>query len=291
MESTSYVERPSFRPAQFSYPSNALGSSHGWREKPKCSCVVVVRRLDAFPSLPGIVPHRKKERRAPARPVVEELSLNWRTEVTFGTILPKANTCPVQRERAAQKNVSCYTESPAGHRGPSGARTTTPNVTHPSPTYRLGGTSESLTYGSFEKGVIPPPIRPDERSTGKDRKVPYRDNTLNGSSARWAYLFCATTGKDPADLPRARGRALFQREWGVNRKASVFLGRGKESKPMDINEPSLMDVAHDTINSTQGPALIEVAYSPIIVGGSHEIYAGRRNQMKGSKDHSIHEGA
>ena len=31
---------------------------------------------------------------------------------------------------------------------------------------------------------------------------------------------------------------------------------------MDINEPSLMDVAHDTINSTQGPALIEVAYSP-----------------------------
>lgn len=29
---------------------------------------------------------------------------------------------------------------------------------------------------------------------------------------------------------------------------------------MDINEPSLMDVAHDTINSTQGPALIE--YSP-----------------------------
>ena len=31
---------------------------------------------------------------------------------------------------------------------------------------------------------------------------------------------------------------------------------------MDINEPSLMDVAHDTINSTQGPALIEVADSP-----------------------------
>ena len=51
---------------------------------------------------------------------------------------------------------------------------------------------------------------------------------------------------------------------------------------MDINEPSLMDVAHDTINSTQGPALIEVAYFPssegegraffvVIVGRSHEI--------------------
>ncbi|KAI5668074.1 hypothetical protein M9H77_17927 [Catharanthus roseus] len=50
--------------------------------------------------------------------------------------------CPVPRERAAQTNVSCYTESPAGHRGPSGARTTTPNVTHLPPTYRLGDTSE-----------------------------------------------------------------------------------------------------------------------------------------------------
>lgn len=44
--------------------SNALGSSHGGKSQN-----VVVRRLDAFPSLPGIVPHRKKERRAPARPV------------------------------------------------------------------------------------------------------------------------------------------------------------------------------------------------------------------------------
>ena len=61
---------------------------------------------------------------------------------------------------------------------------------------------------------------------------------------------------------------------------------------MDINEPSLMDVAHDTINSTQGPALIEVAYLNfsegkgqraffvVIVGGSYEIYAGRRNQIQ-----------
>ncbi|KAK7387295.1 hypothetical protein VNO78_27993 [Psophocarpus tetragonolobus] len=36
-----------------------------------------------------------------------------------------------------------------------------------------------------------------------------------------------TTRKDPADLPRARGKALFKREWGVNRKASIFvLGLG-----------------------------------------------------------------
>ncbi|KAL2993139.1 hypothetical protein AAZX31_10G092200 [Glycine max] len=56
---------------------------------------------------------------------------------------------------------------------------------------------------------------------------------------------------------------------------------------MDINEPSLMDVTHDTINSTQGPALIEVAYSPM--GGSHEIYVGRRNQMKGLLPASMEE--
>ena len=30
---------------------------------------------------------------------------------------------------------------------------------------------------------------------------------------------------------------------------------------MGINEPSLMDVAHDTINFSQGPALIEVTDS------------------------------
>ncbi|KAK2995382.1 hypothetical protein RJ640_029014 [Escallonia rubra] len=32
--------------------------------------------------------------------------------------------CPVQRERAAQTKVSRYTESSAGHRGPSGERIT-----------------------------------------------------------------------------------------------------------------------------------------------------------------------
>ncbi|KAG8369218.1 hypothetical protein BUALT_Bualt15G0128400 [Buddleja alternifolia] len=56
-----------FRPAQFSYPSIQCTGLISWREKPKCS--YLVRRLDAFPSLPGIVPHRKKERRAPARPL------------------------------------------------------------------------------------------------------------------------------------------------------------------------------------------------------------------------------
>ena len=33
---------------------------------------------------------------------------------------------------------------------------------------------------------------------------------------------------------------------------------------MDINEPPLMDVAHDTINSTQGPALIEVELTLLV---------------------------
>ena len=47
------------------------------------------------------------------------------------------------------------------------------------------------------------------------------------SSVRLSRGGNRTRGKDPADLPRARGRALFKREWGVNRKASVFvLGLG-----------------------------------------------------------------
>jgi len=61
---------------------------------------------------------------------------------------------------------------------------------------------------------------------------------------------------------------------------------------MDINEPSLMDVAHDTRNSTRRSGanisrLLSLvakekgrAFFVVIVGGSHEIYAGRRNQMK-----------
>lgn len=68
---------------------------------------------------------------------------------------------------------------------------------------------------------------------GKDRQVPYRDNRHSQRilrapgiplpSVRLSRGGNRTTGKDPADLPRARGRALFKREWGVNRKASVFV--------------------------------------------------------------------
>ena len=51
-----------------------------------------------------------------------------------------------------------------------------------------------------------------------------------------------TTGKYPADLPfiyikiEARGRALFKREWGMNRKASVsVLGWGAFFRaPLDL---------------------------------------------------------
>jgi hypothetical protein len=51
---------------------------------------------------------------------------------------------------------------------------------------------------------------------------------------------------------------------------------------MDINEPSLMDVAHDTINSTQGPALIEVAYSPSSEGKGQYFFPSYLEQtLKG----------
>ena len=86
-------------------------------------------------------------------------------------------------------------------------------------------------------------------------------------------------GKTRPTCPGLEGElSLFKREWGVNRKASVsvlglgafgplsiffLVGKGEGVKINGhYNEPSLMDVAHDTINSTQGPALIEVAYSP-----------------------------
>lgn len=60
------------------------------------------------------------------------------------------------------------------------------------------------------------------------------------------------------------------------------MGKGKESKSMDINEPSLMDVAHDTINSTQGPALIEVADSPSSEGKGQYFFPSYLEQtLKG----------
>ncbi|MCD7462091.1 hypothetical protein HAX54_047742 [Datura stramonium] len=108
------------QPAPLYPSSNALGSSHGGKSQN-----VVVRRLDAFPFSPRYRPTQKERAQSPgptcrSANVKRGVARNWRTEVTFGTILPTANMCPVQRERAAQTNLSCYTESPAGHRGPSG---------------------------------------------------------------------------------------------------------------------------------------------------------------------------
>lgn len=60
MESTSYVERPSaFLASSVLLSIGPMHWAHLMEGKRKCSCV-----LDA-----GIVPHRKKERSAPARPV------------------------------------------------------------------------------------------------------------------------------------------------------------------------------------------------------------------------------
>jgi hypothetical protein len=48
---------------------------------------------------------------------------------------------------------------------------------------------------------------------------------------------------------------------------------------MNINEPSLMDVAHDTINSTQGPALIEVAYFPSSEGKGQGFFRSNSGRV------------
>ncbi|KZV34352.1 hypothetical protein F511_16871 [Dorcoceras hygrometricum] len=76
------IERKLYRP----------GMDISWHGGKSQNVVVLFAASTYSLHLPGIVPHRKKERRAPA--------------------------------------------------GPVGARTTTPNVTHPPPTYCLGGTSE-----------------------------------------------------------------------------------------------------------------------------------------------------
>ncbi|KAF9590107.1 hypothetical protein IFM89_030855 [Coptis chinensis] len=91
------------------------------------SCVVKPPRR--IPLLSRDRPTAKEEHGAPAQHrgplnVKQGVELNesGEPEVTFGTILPTANTCPIRwNERA---------------------RTTTPNVTHPPPTYSLGSTSE-----------------------------------------------------------------------------------------------------------------------------------------------------
>ncbi|KAL3522931.1 hypothetical protein ACH5RR_015765 [Cinchona calisaya] len=63
-----------------------------------------------------------------------------------------------------------------------------------------------------------------------------------------------TTEKDPTGHARAPG-----------------CGKRNKSKSMDINELSLMDVSHYTINLTQGLTLIEVAYFPSSEGKGWEV--------------------
>jgi len=91
-------------------------------------------------------------------------------------------------------------------------------------------------------------------------------DTLNGSYTRWAYLFRASfswrekNNRERPDRPAQGSRASHTRVSRISFRSCFgsgpsqsfsYKGRGKESKSMDINEPSLMDVAHDTINSTR----------------------------------------
>ena len=54
------------------------------------------------------------------------------------------------------------------------------------------------------------------------------------SSVRLSRGGNRTTGKDPADLPRARGRALFKREWGVNRLKGFRFRSWFFGAPLDL---------------------------------------------------------
>ncbi|CAN4123547.1 unnamed protein product [Withania somnifera] len=360
--------------------SNALGSSHGG----KSQNVVVLFAASTHSLLSPVSSHTERKSAEP-RPDL----LNWRTEVTFGTILPTANMCPVQRERAAQTNLSCYTESPAGHRGPSGKAMIRRGTDHsffhwgqPArlsikeaeskrkltrkleelPFIRFAGAAQHIagsqrahttcltlrsegpfhpiytrshspsgpattpqngsSCGTFYSGVtavernkiLRPPNIGDGVSGGnlwlyrtyRELEVAfYRCQVMDWFLQPFFYVlvfYMTDIRLDLLDITESTRRFIINMMIGMETRSTTGvlvvqdnqtinnsnLRRGKESKSMDINEPSLMDVAHDTINSTQGPALIEVAYFPregraffvVIVGRSHEIYAGRRNQTK-----------
>lgn len=134
---------------------------------------------------------------------------------------------------------------------------------------------------------------------GKDRTVPYRDNRNSqrilralGIPLPCVFLVAGTEqqGKTRPTCPGLEGepyesesKGFRFRSWFGGFRAPLDLfsykGRGKESKSMDINEPSLMDVAHDTINSTQGPALIEVAYSPSSEGKGQGFFRSKSGRV------------
>ncbi|CAN4117943.1 unnamed protein product [Withania somnifera] len=244
--------------------------------------------------------------------------------------------CPVQRERAAQTNLSCYTESPAGHRGPSGKAMIRRGTDHsffhwgqPArlsikeaeskrkltrkleelPFIRFAGAAQHIA-GSQRAHTTCLTLRSEGPlwlyRTYRELEVAfYRCQVMDWFLQPFFYVlvfYMTDIRLDLLDITESTRRFIINMMIGMETRSTTGvlvvqdnqtinnsnLRRGKESKSMDINEPSLMDVAHDTINSTQGPALIEVAYFPregraffvVIVGRSHEIYAGRRNQTK-----------
>lgn len=94
-ESTSYVERPSaFWASSVLLSIGPMQRAHLMEgSKMWLCCCSPPRRIPFSPR------HRPTQKERALRPGPtcrsrEELSLNWRTEVTFGTILPTAKTCP-----------------------------------------------------------------------------------------------------------------------------------------------------------------------------------------------------
>ncbi|KAL0771683.1 hypothetical protein Bca101_036834 [Brassica carinata] len=86
------------------------------------------------------------------------------------------------------------------------------------------------------------------------------------SSVRLSRGRNRTTGKDLADLPRARGRALFKREWGANRKASVFvLGlRLCDMELMAGNNPFMVLISSRN-NKNQSPGSLNAELLTLLV--------------------------
>ena len=147
--------------------------------------------------------------------------------MTFVTILPTANTCPVQRERAAQTNVSCYTESPAGHRGPSGKAMIRRGRDH---SFFYWGQVHERQLQTSDIRRLYLPFRWHQRDPAKVRNFVSR--LLHSAAVFWTELRCLPARE-------TNGRCVVGQFWGGGQRETrrmIHLDRRAISR---INRMSL----------------------------------------------------
>jgi hypothetical protein len=160
------------------------------------------------------------------------LSQNWRTEVTFVIILPTANTCPVQRGRAAQTSVSCYTEIP---RLPSGTEWSGHDPQGKELLILLLGTSERTTTPNVTRRLYLP-FRWHQRDPAKVRNFVSR--LLHSAAVSFTSLRCLPARE-------ANGLSTFLR---ANRQSRGKTRKGSFLRSGSFTQPNIQENSSD-----QGP--------------------------------------